>query len=227
LPNILNRQMQVCSGLSSLKKVPHCKASPLDNSLLSLSFILNLPEQATVITRFQILLPDQSVLLEEHPSRPPLHQGKAPAGRVCGAPVLCPQIRQIPRAQRSRARGIKSVKQLVKFLRVEVAVNVVDTSVRTVLGFVDVLHVYAEQWVWQPTVPESCRVGKEDWDQKGADGEKESEAKFPETCVDIHGMNDSVGITVPELDVLLKNSERLILDVCAAVGSLVIYHRYR
>lgn len=69
---------------------------------------------------------------------------------------------------------------------------------------VDAGDVDAEEGVRKPGVGETGRVGEEEGDEEGADGEGYAEAEGAEAGVDVGGGDDVVAVAVPEEDVGLK-----------------------
>lgn len=75
------------------------------------------------------------------------------------------------------------------------------------LGFVDARDVDAEKWVGEPAVRETRGVREEDRDQERGDGERDRETNLAEAGVDVSGVDDVVGVAVPEENVLLEGAE--------------------
>lgn len=118
--------------------------------------------------------------------------------------MLGKQRPQLVIAQTPRATAIKLFKQLLEQLRPKAAIVVVDAGVGAMFRFVDARDVDAEEGVWKPRVSEAGRVGEEDGDEEGADGEGDAEAEVAEADVDVVGLDDVVAVAVPEEDVGLE-----------------------
>jgi len=126
------------------------------NTILSLP--LQPPKQCSIIALPQILLPNPAISLKQNPSCEPLHNRKSPPRRISGQPIPPHHIPQLPCVNTSCPLSIKFRKDFIERRSVEMTLQVIDSSIGSMLCFVDAVYIDAEERVGEVAVSEASGV---------------------------------------------------------------------
>lgn len=128
---------------------------------------------------------------------------RTPPDRIQDDPLAFQPIPYIPHGQAVSASTIFG-EEILEFLRQKTPFAVVCARIGSMLGFVDLVEVDAEQRVRNETG--TGRIGEERVDDEdGEDADQDVEADGVETVVGVARPDDAVAIAVKEIAMLLQD----------------------